>query len=236
MGTLFIVSTPIGNISDITIHAIDVLFTVSIIACEDTRITGNLLSLLEQRYSVYLPHQLVKRRFIKITDDNEEISMPTIIEELNQGNDVALVSDAGTPLISDPGYKVVTYARSHNIPITLVGGISALITALSGSGYPTDRFEFLGFLPEKQGKRTTLLESLANENVSKTYIIYVSPHKIQTTIKDMISCFGPDKKLCIARELTKIHEEFWYGSLEEATLFVSNPKGEYVLLLRGNLR
>lgn len=229
MGTLYIVSTPIGNLSDITIHALEILFRVPVIACEDTRQTGQLLHLLAGRYAQTLSLTDTHPKLLSYRNENEETVAYEIVTHLQQNQDVALVSDAGTPLISDPGYRIVDYCRSHDISIVVVGGITAGIQALVGSGLPTDKFTFLGFLPEKQGHRMTLLRSLTLVPFSSTYIVYVAPHKMAGTLKDLLECFGKNQIICLAHELTKIHESYWKGTVEEALRLPI--KGEYVLLL-----
>lgn len=228
MGTLYIVSTPIGNLADITIRALETLFHVPVIACEDTRQTKQLLDLLRDRYTQKLQLADVHPKLLSYHDRNEETVCYEIVTYLQQNMDVALVSDAGTPLISDPGYRIVVYCRSHGIPITVVGGITASIQALVGSGLPVDKFTFLGFLPEKQGHRMTLLRSLTTVPFTTTYIVYVAPHKLATTLVNLGECYGKDQIICLAKELTKMHESYWKGTIQEA---INQPiKGEYVLL------
>lgn len=228
MGTLYIISTPIGNLADITIRALETLFRVPVIACEDTRQTGKLLDLLRVRYAEKFQLPDSHPKLISYRNQNEETVCASIVTYLQQNEDVALVGDAGTPLISDPGYRIVVYCRSHAIPITVVGGITASIQALVGSGLPVDKFTFLGFLPEKHGHRMTLLRLLTTVPFTTTYIVYVAPHKLQVTLKDLEECFGKDQIICLAKELTKIHESYWKGTIEEA--LVQPIKGEYVLL------
>lgn len=228
MGTLYIISTPIGNLADITIRALEALFKVPVIACEDTRQTGQLLHLLHERYAQTFQLTDSHPKLLSYRNQNEETVSYEIVTYLQQDQNVALVSDAGTPLISDPGYRIVEYCRSHAIPITIVGGITAGIQALVGSGLPADKFTFLGFLPEKQGHRMTLLRSLATVPFVTTYITYVAPHKLEKTLVDLGECYGKDQIICLAKELTKMHESYWKGTIEEA---VNQPiKGEYVLL------
>jgi 16S rRNA (cytidine1402-2'-O)-methyltransferase len=230
MGTLFIVSTPIGNLSDITIRALETLFTVPVIACEDTRQTGQLLELLRARYAEKFPFLSSHPKLVSYHNQNEEAVASEIASYLEGNQDVALVSDAGTPLISDPGYRIVSYCQSHTIPIVVVGGMSAAIQALVGSGLALDKFTFLGFLPEKQGHRKTVLQSLSSVPFATTYIIYVAPHKMPGTLDDLLACFGKNQIICLAKELTKVHESYWKGTIQEA---LGLPiKGEYVLLLR----
>ncbi|KKR03232.1 MAG: Ribosomal RNA small subunit methyltransferase I [Microgenomates group bacterium GW2011_GWB1_40_9] len=229
MGTLFIVSTPIGNLADITIRALETLFRVAVIACEDTRQTGQLLHLLQERYAKKLTLPESHPKLLSYRNQNEETVACEIATYLQRNQDVALVSDAGTPLISDPGYRIVKYCTSHAISITVVGGVSASIQALVGSGMPVDKFTFLGFLPEKQGHRMTLLRSLLQVPFTTTYIIYVAPHKLKTTLEEIKECYGNDQMIGLAHELTKIHESYWTGTVEKALM--QTIKGEYVLLL-----
>ena len=228
MGTLYIISTPIGNLADITIRALETLFRVPVIACEDTRQTGKLLDLLRERYQQKMQIPDSHPKLLSYRNQNEETVCASIVTYLQQNEDVALVGDAGTPLISDPGYRIVLYCRSHAIPITVVGGITSSIQALVGSGLSVDKFTFLGFLPEKKGHRMTLLQSLATVPFTTTYIVYVAPHKLKTILEDIANVFGKNKEVVLAREMTKIHEEYWKGAIEEALL--KAPKGEYVLL------
>ncbi len=228
MGTLYIVSTPIGNLADITIHALETLFSVPVIACEDTRQTGQLLQLLRNRYAQKFELPVKHPKLLSYRNQNEETVACEIVTYLQQNMDVALVSDAGTPLISDPGYRIVAYCQHHAIPITVVGGITASIQVLVGSGLPIDKFTFIGFLPEKQGHRMTLLRSLTQVPFTSTYIVYVAPHKMKGTLEGLLECFGKNQIVCLAKELTKIHESYWKGTIEEALL--QPIKGEYVLL------
>jgi len=229
MGTLYVVSTPIGNLSDITIRALKTLFDVPVIACEDTRQTGLLLNLLRSRYAQIFQLPDNHPKLLSYRDNNEETVLYQIAEYLNENKNVALVSDAGTPLISDPGYRITKYCQTHTVPIIVVGGITAGIQALVGSGLPVDKFTFLGFLPEKQGHRITLLKSLISVPFAATYILYVAPHKMAGTLLDIQDCFGDNQRICLAKELTKIHESYWQGTVLEATK--QTIKGEYVLLL-----
>jgi len=229
MGTLYIISTPIGNISDITIHALDTLFRVSTIACEDTRQTGRLLHLLRNRYGEHYKLPRTHPKLISYHNQNEDVTCSNIVSYLQNNQDVALVCDAGTPLISDPGYRIVNYCHVHNIPVTIVGGMSASIQSLVGSGFPTEKFTFLGFLPEKHGHRMKLLQSLQYVPFASTYIIYVAPHKLFKTLEDVGACVGTNRIICLAREMSKLHESYWKGTIKEA---LNVPiKGEYVLLL-----
>jgi len=226
------VSTPIGNLEDITIRALKTLFSVDVIACEDTRMTGQLLELLKKKYPTLISYRK-RPTFVSYHDNNEETVACELVEKLEQGVSVALVSDAGTPLISDPGYRIVTQAQKKNIPIVVVPGVSAFLTALTGSGLPTNTFTFLGYLPEKQGKRITLLKHLgeSKKHISLTYICYVAPHKLLQTLEDIESVFG-NISIVLCRELTKLHEEYWRGTIKEALVHFPNPQGEIVILFR----
>jgi len=236
MGTLFIVATPIGNLEDITIRAIKTLFSVDYIACEDTRRTGVLLGQLNKLTGsdpeTYRIQLFSAPKLISFYDEIEEQRTPEITDFLLSGENVALVSDAGTPLISDPGYKLVKACIEKGIKIVPIPGPSALITALTVSGLPPDKFMFLGYLPEKSTRRIKLLNALrANFSTPPlTCIIYCSPHKLQHTLADIKTVLG-NIEIVIARELTKIHEEIWRGKISEAISYYKNPKGEFVLLL-----
>lgn len=221
-GTLYIVGTPIGNLEDITYRAVRVLQNVDLIAAEDTRHTGKLLH-----------HFQVKAPQISYHDHNRHSRHPEILEHLSNGKAIALVTDAGMPGISDPGYELVIACIEANIPVVPIPGVSAVTTAISASGLPTDRFVFEGFLPVKGQERQSRLDSLASE--ARTIIIYESPHRLQQTLKDLAKVLGLERKIVLARELTKLYEEFWRGSLEEAKIHLKNrePQGEYTLVLAG---
>lgn len=216
MNTLYVVATPIGNLEDITIRAIKVLLSIPLIACEDTRHTGQLLKTLKDRYPELDGH--VEHSFLSVRDWNEAETIDRVLEKLLL-TDVALVSDAGTPLISDPGFKVVRAARAKGFTVSPVPGPSASITALSASGLPTNKFLFLGFLPKKwdiQPETTT--------------IIYESPERLGATLELLYEKY-PTAQIVVAKELTKIHEEFIDGHSEqtskgEATILVYIPKSE----------
>jgi len=230
MGTLFIVSTPIGNIDDITIRALKTLFSVSSIACEDTRVTGNLLELVKNRSGKELSLG-DKPKLMRYHDANEQNVTPQLIGLLEAGSSVALVSDAGTPLVSDPGYRIVHEVRKRKIPIVVIPGTSAFLPALTGSGVPAHTFTFLGYLPEKQTNRMELLDRIKKSSAvfPSAYICYVAPHKLQQTLEDMEFAYDTIE-IHVARELTKIHEEYWKGTLAEARTYFEHPKGEFVLL------
>lgn len=239
MGTLYIVSTPIGNLSDISIRAIETLFSVDIIACEDTRRAGLLLAELNKHYGLAPEFTFrVQRidtspRLLRYDDRTEQNVTPQLLEALSEGKSVALISDAGTPLISDPGYVLVHEARKRNIPVVSIPGASALLAALTSSGLPADKFMFLGYPPEKKGHRKKLFTNLLQMNrfIDSTYVFYVAPHKLHTTLTDLKETLG-DIKVTICRELTKIHEEIWNGIISEALQKCIHVKGEIVLLIR----
>lgn len=223
MGTLYVVSTPIGNLEDITLRALRILREVDMIACEDTRQTIKLLQLLK----------LPLKPFIRYDDQKEQSATAEIIEALENGSSVALVSDAGTPLISDPGYILVREARKRGISVVSVPGASALLTALTSSGLPADKFMFLGYPPEKKSHRIKLFTSLLSikDLIGITFVFYCAPHKLQTTLLDMKEVCG-DIEITITRELTKVHEETWSGSITRAQTHFADPKGEFVILFR----
>ncbi len=221
-GTLYIVGTPIGNLEDITYRAVRTLQNVDLIAAEDTRHTGKLLH-----------HFQVKAPQISYHDHNRHSRHSEILEHLTAGKAIALVTDAGMPGISDPGYELVVACIEANIPVVPIPGVSAVTTAISASGLPSNRFIFEGFLPVKGQERQSRLDALASE--ARTIIIYESPHRLQQTLKDLTKVLGGERKIVLARELTKLYEEFWRGSLEEAAigLKTKEPQGEYTLVIAG---
>ncbi len=220
-GTLYIVATPIGNLEDITFRAIRILKEVDLIAAEDTRHTKHLLD----RYLIETP-------LTSYHDHNKEEKAPVLVDRMLDGKSLALVSDAGTPGISDPGYFLINLAINRNIPVVPIPGATAVIAALSVSGMPTDSFIFEGFLPAKHHARLKRLKDLAKEE--RTIIFYEAPHKITRTIEDMIEVFG-DRSAVITRELTKIHEETIRGTLLEILkhLQTGSIKGEFTIILHG---
>ncbi len=234
MGTLYLVATPIGNIADISVRAIQTLFSADIVASEDTRRTGILLSELAKRFTTLLPVAADGKlpKLLRYDDRSEQTTTPEILEALTQGFSVALVSDAGTPLISDPGYILVREARKRGFDVTSIPGASAMLTALTISGLPANTFMFLGYPPEKQGKRIKLFSSLRalTGAVENTYIFYCAPHKLLSTLEDLEQALG-DVEVVITRELTKIHEEYWHGRSSQARTYFKDPKGEFVLLI-----
>lgn len=229
MGNLFIVSTPIGNMQDITLRAIEVLRQVEIIACEDTRKTGLLLQNILKEGK--------KPRLISYYEQNELLRIPEIISALKDGIDIALVSDAGTPTISDPGFKLVRECIREGIDVVSIPGPSAVISALVSSGLPTDKFLFLGYPPRKPGHRKSLFNNVksASALVKSTIIFFEAPHKILRTLEELKEVFG-DIDIVIARELTKIHEEIRREKISESILYFSKvtPKGEFVILFNTN--
>ena len=219
-GTLYVVATPIGNLEDISGRAIRILGGVDLIACEDTRQTLKLL----QRYGISKP-------LISYHEHNERERAVELLRELTSGKNIAIVSDAGTPLIADPGYRLVAEARSQGITVSPVPGPAALVAALSASGLPTDSFLFHGFLPAKQGQRRMLLEEL--KSLHATLVFYEAPHRILETLGDIAETLGP-RRVVLARELTKIHEEFLSGTPEELLAALqkrSSLKGEFTVMI-----
>lgn len=223
-GTLYIVATPIGNLSDMTAHAIDCLKTVDIIACEDTRTSGKLLN-----------HFNIPTKTWAYHDHNAELQTPKFIEVLQQGKNIALISDAGTPLISDPGFRLVRACHQAGIKVSPVVGASAAIAALSVAGLPSDKFYFYGFLPAKTAGRQSELAKI--KDISATLIFYEAPHRIVDCIDDMIAVLGGEREVTFCREITKTFETIYPSTLGELLEFVkSDPnqqKGEMVLVVAG---
>lgn len=221
---LIIVPTPIGNLKDITLRALETLQKCDGVICEDTRRTGLLLN-----------HFQIKKPFLVLNDYNEEKTFPQIMQKLQNGENLCLVSDAGTPLISDPGYKLVRECLKQNITVDSLPGPSSILPALTLSGLPPDKFFFLGYLPEKQGKRIELLKKLLaiSYELSVTYIAFVAPHKLIKTLEDMSRVFG-DKEIVLTRELTKMNQEVKFKKISEwlrkFNSMAGKPKGEYTLL------
>ncbi|MBC6432017.1 16S rRNA (cytidine(1402)-2'-O)-methyltransferase [Nostoc sp. HG1] len=221
-GTLYVVGTPIGNLEDITFRAVRILQTVDIIAAEDTRHTGKLLQ-----------HFQVKTPQVSYHEHNRTSRIPELLEHLVNNKAIALVSDAGMPGISDPGYELVKACIEAGITVVPIPGASAAITALSAAGLPTDRFVFEGFLPAKSQQRQEHLESLQTE--SRTLVFYESPHRLRNTLQDLALVWGSDRQIVLGRELTKLYEEFWRGTIAEAIAHYNQrePQGEYTLVVAG---
>ena len=220
IGKLYIVATPIGNLEDITLRALRVLKEVDLIAAEDTRQTLKLLN-----------HYEINKPLISYHRHNEETKSEILIEKLRNGENIALVSDAGTPGICDPGEEVIKKAIEDNIEVIPIPGACAMINALIVSGISTKEFEFLGFLPLNKKLRRQKLKEI--ENSSKTIIIYEAPHKMKTTLGDLKEILK-DRKIVLARELTKIHEEFIRKSIDELLSEIDTIKGELILIIEGN--
>lgn len=219
---LYVVATPIGNLEDMTFRAVRILQEVEAIAAEDTRHTGKLL----QHFQITTPQ-------ISYHDHNRTSRLPELIARMQQGKSIALVSDAGMPGISDPGYELVKACVEAGIPVVPIPGASAVVTALSAAGLPTDRFVFEGFLPAKGKERRDRLDALQTE--SRTLVFYESPHRLRQTLADFSDTFGGDRSIVLARELTKLHEEFWRGTVQGAIAHYEtrDPQGEYTVLLAG---
>ena len=221
-GTLFIVATPIGNLDDITFRAVEILKSVDIVLAEDTRHSKKLLK-----------HLNIAKPIRAFHEHNEREKTKAIIGELHSGKSIALIGDAGTPLISDPGYFLVAQAKKEGLRVVPIPGASALITALSASGLASDSFTFLGFLPSKQTARVKLLKSLVGR--AETSIFYESPKRILATLTDMRRIFGDSRKVCLAKELTKVFETIQTDSIPNLIKYLfadeNNQKGEFVILI-----
>lgn len=219
-GTLYVVATPIGNLEDMTFRAVRTLREVDLIACEDTRQTRKLLD-----------HYDIRTGALSYHDHNEASRTTDLLNRLEAGQNIALVSDAGTPLLSDPGYRLVHAAVAAKIPVVPIPGASAALSALAAAGLATDEFRFCGFLPPKSGQRRKALEAVADE--SATLIFYEAPHRILETLEDIEAVYGP-REVVVARELTKLHEEFLRGTAKEIhETLAARPavKGEITLLI-----
>jgi 16S rRNA (cytidine1402-2'-O)-methyltransferase len=219
-GTLYVVATPIGNLEDITYRAVRVLAEVDLVAAEDTRHSRKLFD----RFGI-------KKPLVSYHDHNERQRQEALLEQLQEGKDIALISDAGTPCIADPGYRLIGSCQASGIRVVPVPGASALITALSAAGVATDRFAFEGYLPQKRKARTDLLKKLAGEQ--RTLVFYEAPHRLQDSLVDFHAIIGGERQIVVARELTKLHEEFYCNSIEEAVGHYAGKaiKGEIVLIL-----
>ena len=222
-GTLTLVATPIGNLSDISARAVEALQSADVVCCEDTRRTGMLLAHLG----------ISGKKYIVINEHTEYEACDEVVAKLLSGDEVALVSDAGTPGISDPGERLVKAAVIAGIEVTAIPGPSALTMALVMSGLPTARFVFEGFLPRSGGERTERITQLIDEQ--RTVVLYEAPHRLERTLADLELACGSLRRIALARELTKMHEEMWRGTLHDAhkRAQAEEPRGEYVLILEG---
>lgn len=220
-GTLYVVGTPIGNLEDITFRAVRILQEVDLIAAEDTRHTGKLL----QHFQIKTPQTSYR-------DHNRSRRIPELLELMSQGKAIALVTDAGMPGISDPGYELVKASIDAGASVVPIPGPSACVTALSAAGLPAERFAFEGFLPAKGKERRQRLEALQRE--FRAIVLYEAPHRLQQTLTDLAKVLGVNRSLVLARELTKLHEEFWRGTINEAIDYcdrTGQPKGEFTLVI-----
>ncbi len=221
-GKIYLVPTPIGNMGDITLRSLEILKLVDLIACEDTRHSGQLLKKLE-----------ISKRLVSYHDFNESSRAAQLLDEVRAGKSVAVITDAGSPGISDPAYRIVRTAIDNGVTVIPLPGASAIIPAITASGLPTDRFFFEGFLPHKSGARRNRLEKL--KELDHTLVFYESPHRIEKTIGDILEVLG-DRPMCLARELSKVYEEFIRGKASEVLAQIKRKpvKGEIVLIVRGH--
>ncbi|MEO8362989.1 MAG: 16S rRNA (cytidine(1402)-2'-O)-methyltransferase [Ilumatobacteraceae bacterium] len=222
-GVLTLVATPIGNLADITARAVEALSNATIVCCEDTRRSGLLLQHLG----------ISGKKYLVVNEHTEHGAVEEIIAMLLAGSNVVLITDAGTPGISDPGERVVRAVIDAGLSVTATPGPAAVIMALVVSGLPTNRFVFEGFIPRSGAERTERLNDVATE--SRTVVLYEAPHRLARTLTDLEVVCGPLRRVVLARELTKIHEELWRGTMHDASKFAQNtePRGEYVVLLEG---
>ena len=224
-GQINIVSTPIGNLKDITLRAIETLKSVDLILAEDTRIAKKLLN-----------HFSINNTLESFNDKNEDLKNENLIKDLKEGKNIAIISDAGTPLISDPGFKLIRSAREENIKVTPIPGCTALIAGLSASGISSDKFTFLGFLPRTKIKRRKNLRQLVHKQ--ETLIFFESVHRIESTIIDMKELFGTERKAVLCKEITKIHESFIGNNFLDITDYIKEHqeklKGEFTIIVEGN--
>ena len=218
MPTLYIVATPIGNLEDITLRALRILREVGLIAAEDTRVTRKLLS----HYDIHIP-------LTSFNEHNQAARIPELLAALSE-NDVALVSDAGTPGVNDPGQSLVQAASIESIPVVVIPGASAVTSAVAVSGLVDEAFLYLGFLPRKQGERAKLLQSLVNE--TRPVVAFESPHRLRRSLEDMLAMLG-DRRIAVCREMTKLYEEVFRGSISDAMAYFVHPKGEFTLVIEG---
>jgi 16S rRNA (cytidine1402-2'-O)-methyltransferase len=221
-GTLYVVGTPIGNLEDMTFRAVRVLGQVDVIAAEDTRHSGKLLK-----------HFQISTPLLSYHEHNRQQRLPELLDRLQRGQAIALITDAGMPAISDPGYELVRDVVAAGFAVVPIPGVSAVITALCGAGLDTERFCFEGFLPAKPKARRARLIELQQE--PRTLVLYESPHRLRDTLADLALVFGGDRPLVLARELTKLHEEFWRGTVQTAMAHYEerSPQGEFTLVVAG---
>ena len=224
-GQINIVSTPIGNLKDITLRAIETLKSVDLILAEDTRVAKKLLN-----------HFSINNRLESFNDKNESVKNENLIKKIKEGKNIAIISDAGTPLINDPGFKLIRFARKENIKVTPIPGCTAVIAGLSASGISTDKFTFLGFLPRTKIKRRKNLSQLVHKQ--ETLIFFESVHRIESTIIDMKELFGTERKAVLCKEITKIHESFIGNNFLDITDYIKEHqdklKGEFTIIIEGN--
>ena len=224
-GQINIVSTPIGNLKDITLRAIETLKSVDLILAEDTRVAKKLLN-----------HFSINNRLESFNDKNESVKKENLIKKIKEGKNIAIISDAGTPLINDPGFKLIRFARKENIKVTPIPGCTAVIAGLSASGISTDKFTFLGFLPRTKIKRRKNLSQLAHKQ--ETLIFFESVHRIESTIIDMKELFGTERKAVLCKEITKIHESFIGNNFLDIRDYIKEHqdklKGEFTIIIEGN--
>lgn len=219
-GTLFVVATPIGNMDDLSARAAEALRSADIVACEDTRVTGNLLRRLG-----------VSAQMFVYEDSRERAAAPALLKKLQEGSSVALVSDAGTPCLSDPGFRIVRACRAAGVPVVPIPGPCAFVSALCASGMPSDSFLFAGFLPPKASARKNFFER--HRDFGRTLIFYESPHRIEKFVDDALEVFGPERTVCVAKEISKVFERFFVGKLSDVArdLKASSLKGEFVVIV-----
>ncbi|MCY4415323.1 MAG: 16S rRNA (cytidine(1402)-2'-O)-methyltransferase [Chloroflexi bacterium] len=216
MGTLYVIGTPIGNLEDITVRAARILTSVPMVAAEDTRVTRRLLNHLD-----------AKPRLVSCNEHNWSRRLPTLLDALDSG-DVAMVTDAGSPGISDPGAGVVASVAEAGYEVVSVPGVSAVSAALSVSGFPADRFTFLGFLPRRRAERTAALSEAAT--LGQTLVIFEAPHRLKATLSDIADALN-DPPLAVCRELTKLYEEVWRGAASDALDYFAEPRGEFTIVI-----
>lgn len=223
---LYLIATPIGHLKDITLRALDTLREVDLVLCEDTRHTGKLLN-----------HYKINKPLSSFHEHNEQQRIPQVVDKLNREQKIALVSDAGTPTISDPGYKLVRQCLQHKIKIEAIPGPSAILTALVVSGMPTDKFLFLGYLPRKKSQREKLFLNLGKEEhrFKQTYIAFETPYRLLKSLQDLYESSG-DIDIAVCRELTKVHEEVRREKISQSIAYFENakPRGEMTLVFRLN--